>query len=84
MAVSEKSLPPVVLYPFSQMFFDVAVSHAAAVKGIDVTNDWCCQRIDLIETSLIDRIADGRNAAQMAALSGTFQQCRSGIFRNVV
>lgn len=39
MAVSEKSLPPVVLYPFSQMFFDVAVSHAAAVKGIDVTND---------------------------------------------
>ena len=41
------------------MFFDVAVAHAAAVKDIDVTNDRCCQRIDLIESSLIDRIADG-------------------------
>ena len=66
------------------MFFDVAVAHAAAVKDIDVTNDRCCQRIDLIESSLIDCIADRWNAAQMTALSGTFQQCRSGIFRNVV
>ena len=74
MAVSEKSLPPVVLYPFCfRCFFDVAVAHAAAVKGIDVTNDRCCQRIDLIESSLIDCIADGWNAARLSGFA--FRLC---------